>query len=326
MNKTVVITGAMGFIGGHTAKAFREAGYRVVGVDCKFTLPRSVAFLNQLFVDDFVDITAAAVEENQADAIIHCAGTSLVGPSLQDPYTYYWNNSSKTNELFNKLTRLGWRGKFVFSSSAATYGIPAANTQLFESSPQQPINPYGQSKLFCEHIIRDHCHAHGFKGIALRYFNAAGCDASGDLGHAVDDTHMIPRVLSAHRSGKTFNLYGDDYHTRDGTCIRDYLHVTDIAQAHLESVCLAEAMVPGEFRAYNLGTGQGHSNKEIIDVCSQVVGQEIDFKYAPRRLGDPDYLVANSDLFQKDTSWRPKNSNIENIAATAWHWEQNLGS
>lgn len=326
MDRTVVITGAMGFIGGHTAKIFREVGYRVIGVDHKFTIPGSIAFLNQLLMDDFVNITADAAIDNQADAVIHCAGTSLVGPSIQDPYTYYWNNSSKTNELFKKLTDSGWRGKFIFSSSAATYGTPESNKQLFETDTQRPINPYGQSKLFCEHIIRDHSHAHGFKGIALRYFNAAGCDPTGHLGHVVDDTHMIPRVLSAHRKGQMFDLYGDDYRTPDGTCVRDYLHVTDIAWAHLESVCLADAMESGEFRAYNLGTGQGHSNKEILDVCSRVVGQEIDFKYGPKRYGDPDTLVANSDLFQADTSWRPKNSNIENIVATAWAWERNLGS
>lgn len=326
MNKIVVITGATGFIGSHTAKVFKQAGYQVIGVDLTFTIPESTKFLDQILVADFVDVATVAIDQNQADAVIHCAGTSLVGPSISDPYTYYWNNSSKTNKLFDQLTKIGWRGKFVFSSSAAIYGIPNSNQQLFETDQQQPINPYGQSKLFCEHIIKDHCRAHGFKGIALRYFNAAGCDADKDLGHIANDTHMIPRVLSAHRTGQTFNLYGDDYHTPDGTCIRDYLHVTDIAQAHLEAVCLAESMKSGEFRAYNLGTGQGHSNKEIVDVCSRVVGQEIDFKYGPRRLGDPDYLVANSALFQNDTSWSPRNSSIENIVATAWGWERNLGS
>jgi UDP-glucose-4-epimerase GalE len=322
MKNKVIITGAMGFIGSHTAKVFKESGYHVIGVDHKPTIPKASRYLDQLFADDFVEITAAAAIVNNVDAIIHCAGSSLVGPSIEDPYTYYWNNSSKTNELLEKLQTKGWQGKIVFSSSAATYGIPESNTQLYESDLQLPISPYGQSKLFCERIIADHCRAHGFKGIALRYFNASGCDADGTLGHVVDDTHMIPRVLSAYRRGELFTLYGDDYNTTDGTCIRDYLHVTDIALAHLEAVCFAETMNNGDFKAYNLGTGQGKSNKEIIWACNWATREKINFVTGPRRIGDPDYLVANSDLFQKDTTWRPMNSDIENIVATAWMWEK----
>ena len=326
MLKKVIITGAMGFIGSHTAKIFKEAGYKVIGIDYHATIPEAAKFLDQWLSDDFVSMTAPAALINEVDAIVHCAGTSLVGPSIADPYTYYWNNASKTNEALEKLHAKGWTGKIVFSSSAATYGIPNTNRQLVETDLKNPISPYGQSKLFCEHIIQDHCRAHGFRGIALRYFNACGCDSDGDLGHVVDDTHMIPRVLSAYRQGVPFSLYGNDYNTPDGTCIRDYLHVTDIALAHLESVCLAESMQAGEFRAYNLGTGQGYSNKEIIQSCSWAVREKIDFRVVARREGDPDYLVANSDLFQKDTAWRPINSNINNIVATAWAWESKLGS
>jgi len=327
MNKRVIITGAMGFIGSHTAKVFKESGYHVIGVDRDRTIPQAARFLDQLFVDDFVDVTASVASINDVDAIIHCAGTSLVGPSIADPYTYYYNNSAKTNSLLEQLhSKFNWHGKFIFSSSAATYGQPQGNQQLYETDPQTPINPYGRSKLFCEHVIQDHCRAHGIRGIALRYFNAAGCDADSELGHVVNDTHMIPRVLSAYRQGQTFTLFGDNYNTKDGTCVRDYLHVTDIARAHLESVCLAEVMKTNEFRAYNLGTGQGHSNKEIIWSCNWAVREKIDFKIGPRRDGDPDYLVANSDCFQQDTSWRPDNSSIENIVTTAWAWERKHGS
>ena len=322
MNNKVIITGAMGFIGSHTAKVFKEYGYHVIGVDNKLTIPQASRYMDQLLVDDFVEITAAAATVNNVDAIIHCAGSSLVGPSIEDPYTYYWNNSSKTNDLLERLWTRGWHGKIVFSSSAATYGVPQGNRQLYETDLQSPISPYGQSKLFCEKIIQDHCRAHGFTGIALRYFNACGCDSDGTLGHVIDDTHMIPRVLSAYRQGKMFTLNGDDYSTPDGTCIRDYLHVTDIARAHLESVCLAETFHPGEFRAYNLGTGEGKSNKEIIWACNWAVREKINFTVGPRRIGDPDYLVANSDRFQQDTAWRPENSDIENIVATTWAWEK----
>jgi UDP-glucose-4-epimerase GalE len=326
MNKKVIITGAMGFIGSHTAKIFKESGYHVIGVDHKATIPEASVYLDQWFNDDFVSITAAAAVINNVDAIVHCAGTSLVGPSIKYPHLYFWNNSSKTNDLLEELHKKEWHGKFIFSSSAAVYGALTENRLLVETDYLSPISPYGKSKWICEEIIHDHCHAHGFKGIALRYFNASGCDDDGTLGHVIDDTHMIPRVLSAHRRGEIFTLYGNDYNTPDGTCVRDYLHVTDIARAHLESVCLAETMNSGEFRAYNLGTGKGHSNKEIIWACNWAVREKINFTVGPRRIGDPDYLVADSTHFQKDTAWRPDNSNLENIVATAWAWERKHGS
>jgi UDP-glucose 4-epimerase len=326
MNKRVIITGAMGFIGSHTAKTFKQAGYHVIGIDVKDTIPPAAAYLDQLFAEDFVYITPDAAVINDVDAIIHCAGTSLVGPSIADPYTYYNNNSAKINTVLDSLHNKGWHGTVVFSSSAATYGIPLDNRQLHETDPQLPISPYGQSKLFAEHIIKDHCRAHGFKGVALRYFNAAGCDPDGTLGHVIDDTHMIPRVLSAYRNQQLFKLYGNDYYTADGTCIRDYLHVSDIAQAHLDAVQLAERSRPGEFSAYNLGTGLGHSNLEIIKACNQAVKGNINFVTESRRIGDPDYLVANSDLFQITAGWRPVNSSIDHIVSTAWAWEQKHGS
>lgn len=326
MNKKIIITGAMGFIGSHTAKVFKEAGYHVIGVDQKATIPESSRYMDQLFIDNFVKITAAAAVINDVDAIIHCAGTSLVGPSIKHPHLYFWNNSCKTNDLLENLQSKGWNNKIIFSSSAAVYGVPNENRLLVETDHLSPINPYGKSKWICEEIIHDHCHAYNFKGIALRYFNACGCDSDGTLGHVIDDTHMIPRVLSAYRRGELFTLYGNDYNTSDGTCIRDYLHVTDIAHAHLEAVCLAESMKPGEFRSYNLGTGKGHSNKEIIWACNWAVREKINFTVGPRREGDPDYLVADSTRFQADTSWRPDNSSIENIVATAWAWESKRGS
>lgn len=321
MSKRVVITGAFGFIGSHTAKTFKEAGYYVIGVDRTITIPEAAHYIDNMLIADYTDVAATAAKTNNADAIIHCAGTSLVGPSMTNPGEYYNNNVSKTNILLDQLH--GWPGKIVFSSSAATYGNYCSNP-ISESSDQEPMNPYGWSKLMCEQVIADHCNAHGYKGIALRYFNACGADAGGALGHTIDATHIIPRILSAYQNKKPFVLNGNDYDTSDGTCIRDYLHVTDIAMAHLESVCLAESFNPGRFEAYNLGTGHGYSNKEIINACSQTVGEKIDVEIGPRREGDPDKLVAESIKFKTLTSWRPRNSTIENIVATAWQWQKTL--
>jgi UDP-glucose-4-epimerase GalE len=326
MSKSVLITGVAGFIGSHTAKVFKEAGYKVFGIDWHTHRPESCQYIDQLFIDDFAGVAGFVAAQNNVDAIVHCAGTSLVGPSLFDPYTYYNNNSAKTNIMLQDLVDQSpaWRGTVVFSSSAATYGIPTNPGNIAEYDPKQPISPYGWSKLFCERIIQDHCSANSFKGIALRYFNACGCDPDQTLGHLEDDTHMVPRVLSAYQNKKDFTLYGNDYNTPDGTCIRDYLHVMDIAHAHLEAVRLAETMMPAEFRAYNLGTGQGYSNKEIIDTARRVVDDYINVTVQGRRVGDPDKLVANSSEFQKDTFWKPKYSDIETIVRTTWEWQKNL--
>lgn len=323
MNK-VLITGAMGFIGGHTAKVFKEAGYYVVGVDHHETIPQSAINIDRVYFKDYVESAVIAHYES-IDTIIHCAGTSLVGPSIADPYQYYWNNCSKTNDFLCKLKEYHWSGKIIFSSSAAVYGIPNGHLPLQENHNKNPISPYGWSKLFCEQMIKDHCHAHGFKGIALRYFNASGCAADGTIGHVANDTHMIPRVLSAYQNKKTFDLYGDDYDTPDGTCIRDYLHVVDIAHAHHEAVCLAETLDRGGFRAFNLGTNRGASNKEIIGICEKIVGDKIAVNRTKRRIGDPDSLIADSSVFQAQTSWRPVNSvDLDHIVQTAWNWQKNL--
>lgn len=320
--RKVVITGALGFIGSHTAKIFKEAGWHVIGVDRTPTIMQGSAYLDQLFVEDFVQITPVSAVVNEAEAIVHCAGTSLVGPSMADPGEYYNNNCAKTNVMMDKLATLKYHGTVVFSSSAATYGIPVHNRAIVETDEQDPISPYGWSKLFCERIIKDHCWAHDIRGVALRYFNACGADPEGRLGHVEDDTHMIPRVLSAYHNYKTFTLYGNDYSTPDGTCIRDYLHVCDIALAHLHAVNLSAQLKKNEFRAYNLGTGKGYSNREVIAACERAVGDEIGVNIAGRRVGDPDMLIANSDLFQRDTLWRPVNSDIDNIVQTAWNWQQ----
>lgn len=324
--KKVLVTGATGFIGSHTVKVLKQAGHYVIGVDRVAQRELVGKYLDQLLIADFVTVADTAAKENSIDAIIHCAGTSLVGPSIKDPYTYFSNNSSKTNIMLENLadSKDLWSGAIVFSSSAAVYGIPSVAGNIEESSSKNPISPYGWSKLFCEEIIRSHCVAHGFKGIALRYFNAAGCDSESEFGHFADDTHLIPRILSAYQNKKEFLLNGNDYKTEDGTCIRDYLHVTDIAQAHLQAVMLADQMSANEFRSYNLGTGNGYSNREIIDVANFVVGDTVQVRTVDRRIGDPDSLVASAGRFQRDANWDPVNSNIDTIVRTSWQWQKKL--
>ena len=320
--RKVIITGALGFIGSHTAKVFKKLGWHVIGIDRNYTIPEAAQFLDEMFIEDFARMTPPVAAVADADAIVHCAGTSLVGPSLKNPGEYYNNNCAKTNLMMTELGQHGWKGVIVFSSSAATYGIPKDGEPLYETSAQDPISPYGWSKLFCEHIIKDHCAASGMRGIALRYFNACGCDADGDLGHVEDDTHMIPRVLSAYHNYLPFNLYGDDYATPDGTCIRDYLHVTDIAWAHLLAVEYMSNLPAHKFDAFNLGTGRGYSNREVMAACEQVVGDQIGWRVVERRVGDPDQLIADSSRFQRVTSWSPVNSSLDNIVRTAWQWQQ----
>jgi UDP-glucose-4-epimerase GalE len=319
-NKTVIITGAQGFIGSHTAKVFKEAGWYVVGIDRTPTIPESTKYIDKLITSDFVDSIAIIASAFNAAAIIHCAGTSLVGPSITNPAEYYQNNSAKTNQMMQQLSHYEWHGIVVFSSSAAVYGIPSTPDCITELTTKQPINPYGMSKLMCEHIISDSCRAYNIRGIALRYFNAAGCDLDCTIGHVQNDTHMIPRVLHSHHVGIPFNLYGNNYDTSDGTCIRDYLHVTDIANAHLESVNLADKMRPNQFDCFNLGTGIGYSNKDIIDACEVVLNNRVEINVCIRRDGDPPILVANGSKFQSISNWKPVHSSINTIIQSAWNW------
>lgn len=324
MKKTIILTGAFGYIGSHTAKIFKQAGYDVFGIDREHTIPEAAPFLDIWLKSDFADALPTLLSNNlDVEAIVHCAGTSLVGPSLDNPGLYYDNNTAKTNQMLHEIRNLDWSGIIVFSSSAAVYGNNCVSP-IEESADGFPVSAYGWSKKFCEQVLHDHSRAHGMRTIALRYFNAAGCDTFGELGHVKDDTHIIPRILSAHQNNKKFVLNGNDFKTSDGTCVRDYLHVNDIAQAHLSAVMLGQALDFGEFRGYNLGTGMGYSNLQVIEACERAVGSSIDYEIGARRIGDPDVLVADGSCFQKDSGWRPKNSDINTICQTAWSWQKNI--
>ena len=321
--KQVIITGAMGFIGSHTAKAFRRAGYRVIGIDREITIPAAAQFLDELIVDDFVNITAKVAKINNVDAIIHIAGTSLVGPSIDNPGEYYNNNVAKTNQMLDDLALAEWTGTIIFSSSAATYGNDCI-VPIAESAQGIPVSPYGHSKKMCEYIIESHVRAYGHKGIALRYFNASGCDPEGELGNNWNDTHLIPRVVQSALEKSTLTINGNDFLTPDGTCIRDYLHVSDIADAHVQALLLANTLDYSTFKAYNLGTGKGISNIEILQAVNSAIGQAVDYNFGPRRFGDPDKLIADPQCFISDTQWKPKYSQLDTIVSTTLDWMKRI--
>ena len=321
--KKVLITGAHGFIGSHTAKLFKQHGYHVIGLDNNNTLDHcedSVnKYLDQTYMQDYEEFLHFLAGTNDVDAIVHCAGSSLVGPSVRNPYKYYYNNVKK---LMNSLHALHeqypkWSGSLIFSSSAAVYGnnnvIP-----ISESDNKEPVSPYGRSKLMGEQIINDYCIAYGLKAISLRYFNATGCDLDGELGNTKDDTHLVPKVASAILNDKPLLINGKDYDTEDGTCIRDYLHVMDIAKAHLMAVELSDQFEEGEFEAYNLGTGRGYSNFEIATAFTEHLGLPLHIQYGDRQQGDPDELVANPLKFIEDTGWMPEYSDLKTIVTSTY--------
>lgn len=320
MNKCVAITGCNGYIGGQTVLRFKDLGYHVIGVDRNTTAPwiRSTVdmfipgdFTNPMFINSIID--------KNPSALIHVAGTSLVGPSMTDPGPYYQNNVGNTARLLAALAARGWKKTVVFSSSAAVYGDPG-NVTLTEQSERSPISPYGQSKLMAEQVLRDCAKGYGFKTIALRYFNACGADSKVRHGQLKEATHVIARIMETIVNKGVFTLNGNDYNTADGTCVRDYLHVEDIANAHYLSTLFSDTMKPGTSREFNLGSGKGVSVKEIVASVERITNRMVLTHTGPRREGDPGTLVASPNLFRKEAGWKSEASDIDNIVRTAWAW------
>jgi UDP-glucose 4-epimerase len=252
------------------------------------------------------------------DAIIHCAGTSLVGPSIDNPREYYENNFIKTKILLDhlidcKLTNI----RFIFSSSAATYGNPVI-TPVQEIDPTEPISPYGESKLMIDWMLKRYAHAYGLDYVSFRYFNACGADSQARHGQKPGATHIIARVLESVKNKQDFMLYGDDYSTPDGTCIRDYIHVEDLAEAH---ILATDRTIPSG--VYNLGTNTGYSNLEIIRAAAQITGVNIPVLHSPRREGDPAVLTADAGKFMNVSTWRPKYS-MTDIINHVWAWYESI--
>ena len=318
----ILVIGGAGYIGSHACKALAQAGYTPIAYDnLVYGHPWAVKW-GPLEQGDIADRSTldAVLAHYRPTAVMHFAACAYVGESVQDPGKYYRNNVAGTLTLLEAL-RDQDIDKFIFSSTCATYGIPQ-HIPISEDHPQQPINPYGASKLMIERMLQDFDTAHGLRSIALRYFNAAGADPEGKIGEAHDpETHLIPLVLDA-ASGRrpVITVYGDDYDTPDGTCIRDYIHVTDLAEAH---VLALQALEQGAASTvYNLGNGQGFSVQQVINQARQVTDRDIPVNIGPRRPGDPSHLVGDAIRIRRELGWRPRYFDLNTILATAWQWHQ----
>ncbi|MHA7899151.1 MAG: UDP-glucose 4-epimerase GalE [Henriciella sp.] len=319
MTKTVFVTGGAGYVGSHCAKAFAESGWTVVTYDNLSRGHRDLVKWGDLIEGDLLDEArlSEALMQVKPDAVAHFAAFAYVGESMAAPEMYYRNNVRGTMNLLDAM-RMAKVGQLVFSSSCATYGI--SNELITEDTPQNPINPYGETKLICEKMIRDYGSAHDLRSVMLRYFNAAGCDPEGETGERHDpEPHVIPLAIRGAMDGTfTFNIFGGDYDTPDGTCVRDYIHVSDLADAHAKALdYLARG---GETDVFNLGTGRGYSVKELADAVSLVAGKDVPRIIADRRPGDPPRLVASPQKARDVLGWQPRHSDLETILKTAWAW------
>ena len=318
---TIVVTGAAGYIGGHIALRLKDAGHVVVGIDRR-SLPKHLdnGVMSFLQADFDSDIAKKHLLEVRPAAIIHCAGTSLVGPSLSTPMEYYNNNVVKTVHLLDFIMQPMPQTKFIFSSSAAVYGTPIM-TPCHEVDPREPISPYGESKLMVEQILESYHKAYGLDYVAFRYFNACGADTNSRHGQEPGVTHIIARVLECIRDNKPFTLNGTDYPTDDGSCVRDYVHVQDIADAHVSALSRLNfswyADVPAG--VYNLGTSTGTSNLEIINAAERITGKTLQVVAGPQRAGDPAILTASADKFSRIyKDWRK--FTLDDMISHAWGW------
>lgn len=319
----VLVTGGAGYIGSQTCKVLKQNGHDPVVYD-NLSRGHSWAIKWGPLVKGHLSETeriVKTIQEHKIEAVIHFAAYAYVGESVEFPEMYYENNFGGSLSLLKALQKTGIKN-LVFSSTCATYGIPKTSL-ISEDQTQNPINPYGRSKLMVEKMLQDCAIAWGLNACALRYFNAAGADLDGDLGEAHNpETHLIPLVISA-GLGKTppVKIFGNDYDTQDGTCVRDYIHVQDLAAGHLRAL---EKIInkPTGFEAYNLGTGKGHSVKEVISKVSAHLGKEVPHEYAPRRHGDPPSLVADVQKSKSILNWQAQYSDLDTIIKSALSWAQ----
>ena len=320
----ILVLGGAGYIGSHTALELVKAGNEVVIADNLVTgyrkaIPEGAKFYEGDLRDSgFLD---NLFHQEKIDAVIHFAAYSLVGESVTNPLKYYDNNLYGTKVLLEAMVKNNV-GKIVFSSTAATYGEPE-NIPILESDRTCPTNPYGETKLAMEKMFKWTAEAHGLRYVSLRYFNACGADESGTIGEAHNpESHLIPLILQVPNGKReTISIYGTDYDTPDGTCIRDYIHVTDLAQAHILAVQYLNN--GGESDIFNLGNGVGYSVREVIETARKVTGHPIPATETSRRAGDPARLVASSEKAKKILGWKPVHDSLEEIIASAWNWHKN---
>lgn len=315
----VLVVGGAGYIGSHANRLLVEAGHRTIVLDNLCYGHRQAVGDSPLVVGELSDrgLLVELLREHEIDSVMHFAAFAFVGESVQHPAIYYQNNVSATLELLEAMRSTGvWR--FVFSSTTATYGQPE-RMPITEQTEQRPINPYGFTKLVVERALEDYARAYGFGVAALRYFNAAGAHPDGTLGEDhTPETHLIPLVLQVALGQRPeITIFGDDYPTEDGSCVRDYVHVQDLALAHLRSLELLE---PGSVLKLNLGTGRGYSVKQVIESCRRVTGHAIPSRVGPRRAGDPALLIADASAAADRLHWRPQFPDLESIVGSAWKW------
>jgi UDP-glucose 4-epimerase len=318
----VLVTGGAGYIGAHAVRELKKAGYEVVILDNLVYGHRELAQGERLIVGDLENraLLREVFAEHRVEAVMHFAAYAYVGESVENPAKYYRNNVAATLNLLDAM-REAKVSRFIFSSTCATYGEPK-EVPIPESHPQNPINPYGASKMMVERILQDYSKAYSLKYVALRYFNAAGADESGEIGEDHNpETHLIPLVLDAAlQRRKHITIYGTDYDTPDGTCIRDYIHVSDLANAHVLGLKYLEN--GGESDVFNLGNGNGFSVREVIETARKVTDREIPVVEGARRPGDPAQLIGSAEKAKKILGWKPQFNQLETIIATAWKWHQ----
>lgn len=320
--KTILVTGGAGYIGSHACKALHAAGYLPVALDnLVYGHPWAVRW-GPLEEGDIADRAwlEGVMERHRPAAVMHFAAYAYVGESVQDPGKYYRNNVAGTLTLLEAVRDHGV-GRFIFSSTCATYGMPE-RMPIGEDCPQAPINPYGASKLMIERMLADFEVAHGLRSMVLRYFNAAGADPVGEIGEDhKPETHLIPLAIqAAQRSEPALSVYGTDYDTPDGTAVRDYIHVTDLADAHVKA--LEDLLAGGESGALNLGTGRGYSVREVVNTIEAMSGRPVPVREVARRAGDPPVLVADPNRAMQRLHWQPRYSSLSRIIETAWRWHE----
>ena len=319
--RRILVTGGAGYIGSHTVQLLVQQGYDVTVVDNLSRGYRHNVDPQRLRVLDVFDTEGLCevFAEKPCDAVIHFAAYISVGESTQVPELYFHNNMGGSLSLLMAMIRSNVR-HVVFSSTAAVYGMPE-KVPIREDFPYAPVNPYGESKVMVEKMLGWFDQIHGLRSVCLRYFNAAGADPEGRLGEEHDpETHLIPLVLRAVLTGKPITVFGEDYNTPDGTCIRDYIHVNDLAQAHI--LALESLLAGGSSEKFNVGVGEGHSVREMIRVVEEVTGRKVPFVVGPRREGDPPVLVADSGKLQRALGWAPQYKDLRGIVTTAWGFEQ----
>lgn len=320
----ILVVGGAGYIGSHMVKKLAKAGNDVVTLDNLSYGYRDAVKYGEFVEGDLGDdaVLDKLFKAGDIDAVMHFAGFIQVGESMTKPAMYYHNNVTNTLTLLDAMLRHHVKN-FIFSSTAAIFGEPEY-TPIDEKHRKQPINPYGHSKLMIEQVLDDYDAAYGLRATCLRYFNAAGADPDGELGERhVPETHLIPLILQA-ASGRRedIKVFGDDYQTDDGTCVRDYIHINDLCDAHL--LALQKMMRDDQSARYNLGNGKGFSVKQVIDIAREISGNDFKVSIEPRRAGDPAVLVADATLANQTLDWKPEFADLESIVKTAWDWEVNF--